>query len=37
MKNYDPSEHSFQENENRSVELFYNFLEKEKIELKNTQ
>lgn len=34
-KNYNPSQHSFQENEDRLVNLFYNFLEKEKCELRN--
>jgi len=34
-KNYVPSRHSFQENEDRSINLFYKFLEKEKIELQN--
>lgn len=34
-KNYDPSEYSLQENENRLINLFYNFLEEEKIKLQN--
>ena len=34
-KNYDPSRHSSQENEDRLINLFYKFLEKEKIELQN--
>ena len=32
-KNYDPAQYSFQENEDRLINLFYNFLEKEKSEL----
>ena len=32
-KNYDPSQYSFQENEDRLINLFYDFLDKEKIEL----
>lgn len=35
-KNYDPTQHSLQENENRLINLFDKFLRQEKIELQHT-